>query len=426
MAAPSEEKQRSVRIESDRFGEVSLPSTCLYGVGTARCLENLSFSRSPLSDYPDFLAALLTVKRACAAANLASGLLTESIHRAIESACINLANHDQRCHFPVDMLHGGGGIAFNVNLNEVIANSANVQFGRLPGEFSPVHPTKHVNLSQSTADVCHTGVRLAIIKASLRLDNALKRLSKTLCLKKVEFLPIKTLARTCLQDALVVPLGETFGAFDAVIERRRKELCNSINKLERVNLGGTVIGSGDGASQTYRAVVIGILSDYSSVSFGTRENLFDAAQNSDDIGNVSAQLRLLAQSLIKICKDLRLLSSGPNGGFGEITLPALQEGSSFFHLKVNPVVPETVIQACMQVLGADTAVQAALEHCELNLNIFEPAMAKNMLDAIDMMATSITLLSDKCISGISANKERCTQLAEQSHPSKLQAAPLKG
>lgn len=416
MDAPSKGTLPPVRIERDRFGPLELPSSCLYGIGTARCLENLSFSNSKLSDYPDFLNALLSVKRACAQANLASGLIANEIQHAIDNACLKLAHADHRQSFPVDMLHGGGGIAFNLNVNEAVANYANLQSMGAAGVYFPVHPAKHVNLCQSTADVCHTSLRLAIVVAARRLDMALESLSDAFARKSAEFRPIKTLARTCLQDAMTVSLGAAFGAFDTVTARRRKEFASSVDQLKKVNLGGTVIGSGEGANSRYREQVINSLAEVTAITFTQRENLFDAAQNSDDIGNASAQLRLLAQSLIKTCKDLRLLSSGPNGGFGEITLPALQDGSSFFQGKVNPVVPETVIQACMQVLGTDTTIQAAIEHGELNLNIFEPAMAKNMLDAIQMLSAAISLLSEKCISGITANKERCSQLVEFAQP----------
>lgn len=410
-----------MRQEHDRFGAINLPSSCLYGIGTARCLENLSFSGSNLGDYPDFLQALLSVKRACAKANLNTGALTPSLYQAITTACLELARTEHSVHFPVDMLHGGGGIAFNVNMNEVIANFANLKLGHQPGQYCPVHPSAHVNVNQSTADVCHTALRLAIITASSRLDKTLRELTDAFTRKRCDLLPIVTLARTCLQDAMTVSLGEAFGSFAAVVERRRNELNWSVSKLKKVNLGGTVIGSGDGASSDYRAIILEMLCETTSLDFSARENLYDAAQNSDDIGAVSAQLRLLAQCLIKISKDLRLLSSGPAGGFGEITLPPLQDGSSFFKGKVNPVVPETVIQACIQVLGADTSMQQALEHAELNLNVFEPSMAKNSLDAVNMLTDSLRLLVDRCIPGVEANQERCASLANYSQLAKMLA-----
>ncbi len=396
-----------MRQERDRFGVITLPDQCLYGIQTARCIENLSFSDFKLADYPSFLSCLALVKSACAKANQSAGMIEDNIARAIEGACQEIGSGRYRDQFPVDMLHGGGGIAFNVNVNEVIANVANMRLGNTPGSYNPVHPKKHVNASQSTADVCHTALRLTLLSRSEELFGALRRLTQAFAEKRLEFSSISTIARTCLQDAMPVKLSETFGAFEALVKRRCDELYGSIAKLSSVNLGGTVIGSGDGASSEYRKAVIEALSKLCFREIKIRENLYDAAQNIDDIAAVSAQLRLLAQSLIKVAKDLRLLSSGPHAGFGEIYLPQLQEGSSFFFGKVNPILPETLIQACMQVLGCDCVVQAALEHGELNLNVFEGATVKNLLDMLNMLAGAISLFTDKCVNGITANEERC-------------------
>jgi len=405
-----------VREEHDRFGTIALPPECLYGIQTARCVENLSFSQSRLSDYPEFLSAMALVKLACAKANLSAGVIDSAAASSIEGACAEINSGLYREQFPVDMLHGGGGIAFNVNLNEVIANVANLKLGGKPGSYSPVHPRVHVNASQSTADVCHTALRLALLGRSEELLGRLRLLEQAFAAKRADLAAVTTISRTCLQDALPVALSETFGAFEALVGRRTDELLQSTAKLVAVNLGGTVIGSGAGAPREYRAVVIKELSGLCGREMKTRENLYDAAQNIDDIGAVSAQLRLLAQTLIKVAKDIRLLSSGPNAGFAEITLPQLQDGSSFFAGKVNPVVPETLIQACMQVLGCDTVVQAAIEHGELNLNVFEGATVKNLIDAFNMLSAATTLFTEKCVTGIEPNRERCERYANLGAP----------
>lgn len=400
-----------VRSERDSFGEVRLDSSCFYGIQTVRCLENLSFSPARLRDYPRLIESLAKVKRACALANAEAGVLSTAIAQAIEAACLELEAGEHREQFLVDMLHGGGGIAFNFNLNEVVANLANLRFGSGVGTYDPVHPKIHVNASQSTADVCHTAFRLAVYNSLQALLAVLAQLYSAFIEKQQAFKEVETLARTCLQDAMTVPLGTIFGAYAAVTKRRSVELSQCTERLRRVNLGGTVIGSGDGAGTPYRQVVIRILSQVTAQELSLRDDLYDAAQNIDDLLAVSAHLRILAQCLIKIAKDLRLLSSGPEAGFGELILPALQQGSSFFTTKINPVVPETLIQACMQVVGCDRAAQSTLEHAELNLNVFEGAAVKNVLDAAEMLQRAVQLFIDKCVIGITADAERCAQHA---------------
>lgn len=241
-----------MRQETDRFGTITMPSGCLYGIQTARCIENLSFSKSYLKDYPQLLKALLQVKTACARANSAAGVVTAELGRAIENACGDAMKEEYRSQFAVDMLHGGGGIAFNVNVNEVIANIANISAGGQAGAYEPVHPKEHVNASQSTADVCHTALRLALRESSAGLIVELRTLKDALAGRKLALGQVITVARTCLQDAMPVSLGEMFGAFAALIKRLADELeaCREI--LGAVNLGGTVIGSGEGAPEAYR------------------------------------------------------------------------------------------------------------------------------------------------------------------------------
>ena len=398
-----------MRREADSFGEVELPSGSLYGARTARCVENTSVGGAKLCDYPELVGALAQVKSACATANHKAGSLESKIASSIVSASQEIVSGSHIEHFPVDMLHGGGYIGFNTNINEVIANLANISIGGTIGAYTPVHPKDHVNLGQSTADACHTAARLAIIASAEPLLTALSALETQLKSLQAKFAPIETVARTCLQDAMPVSVGETFGAWAAFCQRRLKSSQEALQAIHQVNLGGTVIGCGAGAGEKYREVVIDCLSSVTNRRMKRRDNLFDAAQNIDDLANVSAQLRILSEGLIKIAKDIRLLSSGPNCGFGELILPAVQEGSSFFTGKVNPVVPETLIQAAMQVIGNDRAVGASLEHGELNLNIFEGVACKNIIDSQRVLARAIDLFIAKCLEGINVDRQRCEQ-----------------
>ncbi|HLX04791.1 MAG TPA: lyase family protein [Candidatus Binatus sp.] len=399
------------RIERDLLGERAVPTDALYGIHTVRAVENLGFSGRVLANYPDYIRALATVKKAAARANRDAHVTDARRQGAIERACDSLIRGDHLTQFPVDMLAGGGSIAVNMNLNEVVANLASEDLGGARGSYDPVHPKIHVNASQSTADVCHTAVRMTVLSRWNELRRALSQCVETFRAKAAELRPVVTISRTCLQDASPVALGELFGGHAAAIARRTGELEQSMRALAQINLGGTAIGSGSGASALYRRAIVKRLNEIAGQKFTLRPNLYDAAQNIDDLAAVSAQLAMLAEVLIKVAQDLRLLSSGPEAGFGEIILPAVQEGSSIFPGKINPMIPETMLQCCFQVLGCERATRLALERGELNLNVFEGAAAANVFDAIAMMERSITLFADRCVSGIVANKERCRELA---------------
>jgi aspartate ammonia-lyase len=399
------------RIEEDLFGKVELPEDALYGIQTCRSVENMSFSGRKLRDYPEYVAALAEVKKAAAITNQRTGLLTRTIAQAIEQACDEVA---QGCHdeqFIVDPYHGGGCIGSNMNMNEVVANLANELLGGEPGGYAPVHPNDHVNASQSTSDACHTALRIAILRTEAALEPELERLADALADKSRAFADVRTITRTCLQDGMQDTLGSLFAGYEQGLRRRLRELNRVTRALEAVNLGGTVIGSGVGASDAYRERIIGALQETTGLPLRHRDNLYDASMNMDDIAAVSSELQLLSGMLIKLAKDLRLLSSGPEAGFAELKLPAVQAGSSFFPGKVNPVVPETLIQCCFQVIGLDRSVQASLEHGELNLNVWEGLAGFNVLDSLRMLRRAAALFTDKCVSGIEANMERCEELS---------------
>jgi aspartate ammonia-lyase len=405
-AAPSE-----TRIEKDSLGERAVSASALYGIHTLRAVENLGFSGRLLANYPDYVRALATVKKAAARANHGARVLDARLRDAIDHACDELIRGEHVAQFPVDLLAGGGSIAVNMNVNEVIANLANENLGIARGTYAPVHPKLHVNASQSTADVCHTAVRMTVLSRWGGLRRALGKCVAAFRAKATELRPVVTISRTCLQDASRVSLGELFGGYAEVIGRRTEELARSMRALTRINLGGTAIGSGSGAPAIYQRAILKRLNEITTQKFTLRRNLYDAAQNIDDLAAVSAQLGMLAEVLIKVAQDLRLLASGPEGGFGEIILPAVQEGSSIFPGKMNPAVPETMLQCCFQVLRCERATRLALERGELNLNVFEGAAAANVFDAIDMMQRSIALFAERCVIGISANRKRCRELA---------------
>ncbi|MFM1651330.1 lyase family protein [Brevibacillus sp. B_LB10_24] len=400
-----------MRTETDLIGPMAVADEALYGINTLRTVENMSFSGRKLADYPEYIRAMAQVKKAAAIANCQAGLLAELHCEVIGQVCDQLIAGDYQGQFVVDMFHGGGGIGSNMNINEVIANLVNERLGGMRGQYAPIHPTEQVNASQSTADVCHTAMRLAILDVSKSVEVQLERVINTFLRKAEAFRSIPTIARTCLQDGISISLGDSFSGYVAVLTRRLAGLRSSVSGLSSVNLGGTVVGSGTGASQTYREHVMPALCRVVGKELKLRPNLYDAAQNLDDLGEVAGQLALLAGCLIKIAKDLRLLSSGPEAGFAEISLPAVQAGSSFFPGKVNPVIPEMLIQCCFQVIGASRAVEAAIEHGELQLNIWEGMAGSNILDSLKMLAAALNLFHDKCLAGLVANEERCRELA---------------
>lgn len=423
-----------MRVVSDRFGELKIADNLFYGVQTARTLENMSFSRFKMSEYPSFIKALALVKEAAACANYASGNLEESTCSAIKYACSEIKSGRHNSQFPVDMLHGGGSIGFNQNMNEVIATLAaqylkeQVQTKRStesPSEQVELLPKEtvdakaHVNLSQSTADACSTAFRLCLAAEISPLLSALEEILAGLAHLEKEFGELETVARTCLQDAMPVKFAGLFSGWYGGLERSRLRIIEQQKSLSAVNLGGTVIGSGEGASPAYRNLIVPALSKLLGRELSLKVNLYDAAQNIDEITALSGALELLAQILIKICQDLRLLSSGPQNGFAELILPALQDGSSFFSEKNNPVVPETVMQACFHVLGNHRAAMAALEHAELNLNIFESGAFFHTLDSLEILSAAISLLRSKAILSLKVNTKRCSEMLEK-HKQSLQ------
>jgi aspartate ammonia-lyase len=410
-ATPHTAAHGATRLERDALGEFALPADALYGIHTARALQNLSFSGRSLGSCAPYARALGLVKGAAAGANADAGVLAPELAHAIDLACRRISSGALAHALVADLLGGGGAIGVHMNVAEVIANVASESLGGQRGQYVLVHPKRHVNASQSTADVCHTALRLAILERSGVLLGALDDLAASIETKIGELGHVPTLARTCLQDAMPTTLALLLGGHAALVRRRARELRHSLEALHLVALGGTVIGSGEGAPARYQERVVPLLATRAGVELRPHPAPSDSLQNSDDVGLVSAQLALLAHGLAKIAQDLRLLGSGPRGGLGELVLPQVQEGSSFFADKSNPVVPETLLQACFQVLGCDRAVHAALEHAELHLNVFDGLAALNVLDALEWLSRAVTRFNEGCMRGLVANEPRCRELA---------------
>lgn len=369
-----------------------------YGSQTRRSLETHSFSGKSLHQYRTFIQAICLVKAAAAHANTRCGQLSTETSQRIQLACETVANTSEATAFPVDVFQGGGSIAIHWNLIELIADQA---------QTSP----QEVNHSQSTADVCATAMRIALNQVGTGLLGELRASTEILHKKATEFAAVETLARTCLQDASPVALGATFSAYAAVLARRELELAHSLDSLRQINLGGTVFGSGIGAPPLFADHAIAYLRAHLPIPLERRENLYDAAQNADDLGQVSSQLALLAEMWIKIGKDLRLLGSGPQGGFGEIRIPGVMAGSSFYTDKSNPTLIETLLQCCFDVLGKHRTVQACLEHAELHLNIFEGMAGICVYDAMVRMERCLRNMNQFNLPQIEAHVDRCRHLA---------------
>ncbi|MFD0696587.1 lyase family protein [Paenibacillus sp. GCM10027628] len=395
-----------MRIVEDTFGRLTIPDDALYGVQTARTVNNMSFSGHSLSQYQSYVRSLAMVKKAAAVANARAGEIDEPTRDAIIEACNQLIEGKHLHQFPVDAFHGGGSIGINMNVNEVIAALAG----------GNVNPTDHVNASQSTADVCHTAIRIALIQSFRPLAENLAHVIDTLNRKAAEFEPVLTIARTCWQDGMRVSAGILFQASASALSRRLVAVNQAVDSIHRINLGGTVIGSGVGANPVYREAIVPILAEIAGLPLQPRPDLFDAAQYPDDLGRLSSEIRLTSAVLVKLAKDLRLLSSGPESGLTELVLPAVQAGSSFFPGKVNPVIPETVIHCGLLINGNDHTIQSAVELGEVHLNLADGLMGTLLLDNMQMLSRTVAIFESRCLSGITINEEMCRRYADSFIP----------
>ncbi|MCW0002377.1 aspartate ammonia-lyase [Pararhizobium sp. YC-54] len=402
------------RIERDFLGEMALPSDTLYGIQTARALANFPITDVPLSHFPELVVALAMVKKACALANRDCGVLEDRFVDPIVTACDEIIAGRHHAWFAVDMIQGGAGTSTNMNANEVIANVALRNLGHRAGDYQRLHPNDHVNRSQSTNDVYPTAMRLAVLSQATALTEAQAELSAAFTAKAKQFAGIGKVGRTQLQDAVPMTLGMEFAAFAATVDEDVERVVQLSELLTEVNLGGTAIGTGINAPAGYAEIATAHLAKISGRAFSPAKNLIEATSDTGAFVTFSGVLKRIAVKLSKICNDLRLLSSGPRAGFGEIKLPAVQPGSSIMPGKVNPVIPEVVNQVAYQVIGNDLTVTFAAEAGQLQLNAMEPVMLFNVLQSIRILTRAITVLRARCVDGIEADRARCEELVDKS------------
>lgn len=379
----------------------------LYGEQTRLTVANMSFSGRTLADHPGFVVALAEVKEAAAVANRDAGLLDAGKADRIIAACQALQRGEHADQFPVDVFHGGGGIGLNMNLNEVIATLAGPD----------VDPADDVNLCQSTNDACHTATRLAAYRAAGELTDAIDGLIGELGRVAERTAGVDTIARTCLQDGLPVAAGTLYTALAGALRRQRGHCETAAEGLLEVTLGGTVIGSGAGADPRYRATVVDRLAEVTGLAVVPAADLYAATQYPDDLARLSSAATVTSHVLAKFAADLRLLSSGPECGFGEISLPATQAGSSFFPGKVNPVIPETVLSCDLLVTGNDATIQRCLALGETYLNLWDSTMGFLLLDNLAMLTRVVRLFTRLCVAGIQVNADTCERYANATMPS---------
>jgi aspartate ammonia-lyase len=402
------------RLEKDLLGEREIADQHYYGIQTLRAVENFPITGIPIAQYPKLIEALAAVKQAAATANEELGLLDHPVTDAIVRACEEVragALHEQ---FVVDVIQGGAGTSTNMNANEVIANRALELMGRRRGEYDVVHPNNHVNLSQSTNDVYPTALRIAAHWSLQDLQRALDALSEAFLAKAKEFDDIVKMGRTQLQDAVPMTLGQEFHAYGVTIGEDIDRLREASALIREINMGATAIGTGINTEPGYADVVCRRLSSITGLELITSPDLVEATQDTGAFVQLSGVLKRVAVKISKICNDLRLLSSGPRAGLNEINLPAMQPGSSIMPGKVNPVIPEVVNQVCFQVVGNDLTVTMAAEAGQLQLNVFEPVIAFNLFQSVDMLTRACDVLRERCVVGITANRNRIRQLLERS------------
>ncbi len=400
----------STRIEHDLIGDKEISNECYYGVQTARAAENFHITGVTLSNFPTFITSLANVKKAAALANYELNLLSEPKKNAIVGACDQIIAgkfHDQ---FVVDMIQGGAGTSTNMNANEVIANIGLELMGYKKGEYKFLHPNNDVNLSQSTNDAYPTALRIALFEKLGELGESMAIIKKSFAKKASEFKDVIKMGRTQLQDAVPMTLEQEFRTYAVMIGEDIERVHEAKQLVREINMGATAIGTGINAHPDYAKTVEAKLQEVTGRPFITASDLIEATQDTGAYVQVSGVLKRVATKMSKICNDLRLLSSGPRTGFGEINLPAMQPGSSIMPGKVNPVIPEVVNQVCFQVIGSDITVTMACEGGQLQLNVFEPVIAFNLFNSINMMKNAFETLAYTCVDGITANTEHCKSL----------------
>lgn len=402
-----------MRTERDKIGEIQLEDEMLYGIQTARAVNNfaIDYKKTNLQ----LIYAIVTIKKAAAVTYQKLGIGKEGVYAAISDACDIILQRKVDEAFVTDALQGGAGTSTNMNVNEAIANLALQKLGFERGNYDIVHPLEDVNRGQSTNDVYPTALRIAAIKLLRKLSEACSKLQQALQIKESEFDNIKKLGRTELMDAIPITLGQEFGSYAQAIARDRWRLYKVEERLRQVNIGGTAVGVGNNAERKYRFGIIEELRELTGIGLAVAEYPMDITQNNDVFVEVSGLLKALSVNLMKISNDLRLMNSGPKGGFSEIILAPLQMGSTIMPGKVNPVIPEMVMQVSMKVMANDFAISTAAAHGEFELNAFLPLIADSLLESLGLLTNTVDLFHVKCIELIKVNEDRCRELLEKSY-----------
>ncbi|MDR3135014.1 MAG: aspartate ammonia-lyase [Deltaproteobacteria bacterium] len=401
-----------MRVEKDKLGERQIPKGALYGLQSLRAKENFALGLPPTNRR--LIMAIVKVKKAAAMAYQKLDPGTAEISQAIVTACDQALSGAANGMFIVESIQGGAGTSTNMGVNEVLANLALKGLGHEPGSYDIVHPLDHVNRGQSTNDVYPTALRIAAIELLRELSQGCAELQEALQRKENEYSAIKKLGRTEMMDAVPITLGEEFGAYAQAIARDRWRLYKIEERLRQVNIGGTAVGLSDNAERRYRFRVIENLRDITGLGLAAAEYPMDITQNNDVFVEVSGLLKSLAVNLMKIASDLRLMNSGPRGGLGEIRLADLQMGSTIMPGKVNPVIPEMVIEVAIKVMANDLAVTMAAAHGDFELNAFSPLIAESLLESLGILERTVAIFRKSCLETLVPNAERCARLLSDS------------
>ena len=404
--------EQEFRTEKDSIGTKNVPEDVYYGVQSLRAAEN--FHITGLNMHPEIINSLAYIKKAAAITNCEAGLLDKKIAQAIVKACDEILGGKLHEDFIVDPIQGGAGTSLNMNANEVIANRANEILGGKKGDYSIVNPNDHVNCGQSTNDVIPTAGKMTSLRLLKNLKKELMRLHTALEKKAEEFDGVIKMGRTQLQDAVPIRLGQEFKAYSVAVLRDIRRMDKAMDEMRTLNMGGTAVGTGLNADEAYLRRIVPNLSEISDMELVQAYDLIDSTQNLDPFVAVSGAVKACAVTLSKIANDLRLMSSGPRAGFGEINLPAKQNGSSIMPGKVNPVIPEVVNQVAFNVIGNDVTITMAAEAGQLELNAFEPIIFYCLFQSIDTLGYAVQTFVDNCVTGITANETRCRYFVENS------------
>ncbi len=414
-----------MRLEKDTLGEVEVPDDAYYGPQTARAVDNFRVSGERLPSR--FIKAQAAIKMASARANMECGKLDPVKGESIIKAASRIRNGEMLDHFVVDAFQSGAGTSQNMNMNEVIANRAREEMGYYKGRYDLIHPNDHVNMSQSSNDTTHTAIHISAaesLKNDLlpEIDGLLSSINGI----SARFMRVVKPGRTHLQDAVPLTLGQEFSGYARMVELDKQRLVEALESLLELNMGGTAVGTGLNAPSGFSDIAIREMRRITGIGFRIAGNPFEATQGAGAILACSSALRGLAVSLTKLANDLRLLSSGPRAGLDELNLPPVQPGSSIMPAKVNPVMAEMLNMVCFQVIGNDTTIMMAAQAGQLELNVFTPVMAHDLLGSINILAGGISSFNRKCLAGLTANEERCAELAGSSLALATSLAPVMG